>query len=61
VKGSVMTVNIGVGVAKSKIKVENRPGYEWSAEDFYKNVSKITDVGMVVIIIISHHSARACR
>jgi len=58
-KGSAIEVDVGVGGAKSEIKVENRRGHESSAEDFSKNVRAITVVGIVIIVIVSHHSARA--
>jgi len=58
--GGAIEVNVGVNGAKSEIKVENKRGHESSAKDFSENVSKITVVGIVDIVIIGHHSARAC-
>ena len=34
--------------------------HECVSEDFSESVRKINVVGMVVIVIVSHHSARAC-
>jgi len=51
-------VDVGVGGAKSKI--ENRRGHECSAEDFSASVREIIVVGTEVIVIVGHHSARAC-
>jgi len=57
-KKSAIEVDVGVGGAKSEIKVESRCGHEWSAEDFSESVREITVVGIVVIVIVGHHSAR---
>jgi len=43
-----------------KIRVEIRRGHEWSAEDFFESVREINVFGIVVIVIVNHHSARAC-
>jgi len=39
---------------------EKRRGYECGAEDFSESVREITVVGIVVIVIVGHHGARAC-
>jgi len=51
--------DVGVDGAKSEIKVERRRGHERSARDLSESVIEITDVDTVVIVIVSHHSARA--
>ena len=38
--GSATEVNVGVGRARSEIKVENRRDHEWSAEDFSEESRK---------------------
>jgi len=35
-------------------------GHECDAEDFPDIVTEINGVGIVVIVIVNHHSARAC-
>jgi len=55
---SAIEVDVGVGGAKSVIKVESRRGHEWSAKDFSESVREITVVGIVVIVIVGQHSAR---
>jgi len=48
-KGSAIEVDVGVGGAKSEIKVESRRGHEWSAKDFSESVREITVITIVVI------------
>ena len=48
---------------RSKLTLESaapkaRCGHEWSAKDFSESVREITVVGIVVIVIVGHHSAR---
>jgi len=45
--------------AKSEIKIQNSRGHEWSAENCSKSARKIIVVGIVVIVIVSYHSARS--
>ena len=59
-QGSTIEVDVGVGGAKSVIKVKSRRGHEWSAKDFSESVREITVVGIVVIVIVGQHSACAC-
>jgi len=49
---------VGVNGAKSEINVDDRRDHEWSAEDFSESVKEIAVVGIVVIVIVGHHSTR---
>lgn len=58
-KGIAIEVDVRVDGANSQIRVESRLGHKWSAEDFSKRVREIIVVGIVVIIIVGHHSIHA--
>ena len=58
---SASEVDVGVDGAKSEIKVENSRGHERSAEDFCESSKEIIVDGIVVMVVVGHHSTRDHR
>jgi len=51
---------LGENVTQKPFRDARPLGHECGAEDFFDSVREINVVGIVVIVIVSHHSPRAC-